>query len=536
MTWYIKCDNASASTDIEFHWFTADKGTSLTQGSEKIWQNTSLTGGTWTELNPSYTRTAGTPNFTKGAAITTLTSADYTRWTIGTPNGTATAPASGDGSSGNPYQIATLNNLNWIAQNSGSWGNYFTQTADIDASTSSTWQLGAGFSPIGNATTKFTGNYDGNGYKVMNLSVNRPSTDYIGLFGLVDGSGVINSLGVTGANVSGHEGVGALVGMNYGTVNDCYATGSTITVSYMCAGVLVGWNEQDWPANPSLYPATITRCYSEGSISGDLTAVGGLVGWNNGPINDSYSRASVSGNQSVGGLIGKLWSGVITNCYSTGAVSGGGSGPIDIGGLVGYNNLGTVNNCFWDVTNSGIGTDGSTDGSAGGTGKTTTEMQTASTFLDAGWSGSIWNIDATKSINNGYPYLKWQNTSGTPIPVELTSFAATTDNLNAKLTWKTATEVNNYGFDIERRLVETVRSQSQTSTLNWGKIGFVKGNGTSNSPKEYSYTDASVASGAYAYRLKQIDNCGAFKYSQEAEVTVVVPESICIESELSQSV
>jgi hypothetical protein len=107
-----------------------------------------------------------------------------------------------------------------------------------------------------------------------------------------------------------------------------------------------------------------------------------------------------------------------------------------------------------------------------------------------------------------------------PIPVELISFTAKVSNLNATLTWKTATEVNNYGFEIEKRTVS-----SQLSSVNsWVKIGFVRGNGTSNSPKEYSYTDASVASGAYAYRLKQIDNCGAFKYSQEAEVTVVVPK------------
>ena len=111
-------------------------------------------------------------------------------------------------------------------------------------------------------------------------------------------------------------------------------------------------------------------------------------------------------------------------------------------------------------------------------------------------------------------------TSEVPLPVELVSFTATVASNAATLTWQTATEVNNYGFDIERRLVN-----SQSSTLhNWGKIGFVKGSGTSNSAHSYSYTDASVSSGTYAYRLKQIDNNGTYKYSSEAEVTVSVPK------------
>jgi predicted GH43/DUF377 family glycosyl hydrolase len=117
-------------------------------------------------------------------------------------------------------------------------------------------------------------------------------------------------------------------------------------------------------------------------------------------------------------------------------------------------------------------------------------------------------------------------TAEVPLPVELVAFTATANRMpagggfNADLHWQTATEVNNYGFDIERRLVN-----SQSSTVNsWGKIGFVKGSGTSNSAHSYSYTDASVSSGTYAYRLKQIDNDGTYKYSSEAEVTVSVPK------------
>ena len=106
------------------------------------------------------------------------------------------------------------------------------------------------------------------------------------------------------------------------------------------------------------------------------------------------------------------------------------------------------------------------------------------------------------------------------LPVELASLTATVNNLNADLKWSTATEVNNYGFEIERRTV----SDQLSAVSNWQKIGFVNGNGTSNAQHLYSFSDNITESGNYAYRLKQIDNNGTFKYSQELAVTIAVPK------------
>ena len=112
--------------------------------------------------------------------------------------------------------------------------------------------------------------------------------------------------------------------------------------------------------------------------------------------------------------------------------------------------------------------------------------------------------------------------SSSPMPVELVEFKAKTDASNINLEWGTATEVNNYGFDIERSQkseVSSQNSQSGSSYAQWQKIGFVKGNGTSYSPKNYNFKDNSVNCGySYKYRLKQIDNNGDFKYSGEIEV------------------
>jgi hypothetical protein len=114
-----------------------------------------------------------------------------------------------------------------------------------------------------------------------------------------------------------------------------------------------------------------------------------------------------------------------------------------------------------------------------------------------------------------------------PLPVELTSFTARVSGKIITLNWQTATEVNNYGFEIERSLTQSARGGlSQGEGFNkWEKIGFVPGNGNSNSPKEYSLTDKNPNGGSkFIYRLKQIDSDGKFEYSDEVEVEIVPNE------------
>ncbi|MBK7501150.1 MAG: endonuclease [Ignavibacteriales bacterium] len=103
-----------------------------------------------------------------------------------------------------------------------------------------------------------------------------------------------------------------------------------------------------------------------------------------------------------------------------------------------------------------------------------------------------------------------------PLPVELTSFSAATIGSTVKLNWQTATELNNYGFEVERCALSAERQA-------WDKIGFVNGNGNSNSPKDYSFVDdfagkPAYRTGRYSYRLKQIDNDGQFEYSKTINV------------------
>jgi hypothetical protein len=109
--------------------------------------------------------------------------------------------------------------------------------------------------------------------------------------------------------------------------------------------------------------------------------------------------------------------------------------------------------------------------------------------------------------------------SNYPLPVELNSFGAEVKNNQVILNWVTETEVNNYGFEVERA------SASTSFTPDWVKITFVNGNGNSNSPKEYKYTDKYPFGGSkYQYRLKQIDNDGQFEYSETIEVLMIPTE------------
>jgi hypothetical protein len=102
------------------------------------------------------------------------------------------------------------------------------------------------------------------------------------------------------------------------------------------------------------------------------------------------------------------------------------------------------------------------------------------------------------------------------LPVELISFNAQTNQVGEIiLSWETATEVNNYGFEVERT--------SGNSELQWTTVGFVKGNGNSSSPKNYSFTDHPNYSSKYYYRLKQIDNDGSYEYSNLVEVIMNAP-------------
>jgi hypothetical protein len=308
--------------------------------------------------------------------------------------------AGGSGTEEDPFQVGDWYNLNNTRNYPGNYyfvlvGNLDAGSAGYDELASETADSGKEWLPIGHLddpSVSFNGTFDGQGYSISDLFINRTDTPGVGLFGYVYGT--IENVGVADASVTGSNDVGILIGRNYGTVNNSYATG-TATGEGNNAGGLVGRNDY----------GTIHNSYSTGSVT-DSNNVGGLVGYNYyGTVDNSYSTGDVTGDRKVGGLVGYNEYGTVDNSYSTGSVTGG----KNLGGLVGVND-GAVSNSFWDTETSGLIT------SAGGTGKTTAQMMDITTFTGALWdiiavadSGTrdtsyIWNV--VDGVT--YPFLSWQ--------------------------------------------------------------------------------------------------------------------------------
>lgn len=256
---------------------------------------------------------------------------------------TATAPANASdpdaGTATNPYQIATLNNLYWIAatdtdvptpNRAARWAAHYIQTTDIDASATSGWFSGSGWVPIGTFSVAFTGSYNGGYYSINDLHINRSTTSRVGLFAITRGAEVSN-LTINGNVTGGGDWVGLLVGdaTEGTTIDNCHSSG-TVTGSDRHVGGLIG----RIGTSPG---TTIINSSSSAAVDGDRL-VGGLVGFvcNGSTVRESFATGSVSGRFEVGGLIGTLCFGTTAeDVYATGSVTQKTGFRNGTGGLIG---------------------------------------------------------------------------------------------------------------------------------------------------------------------------------------------------------
>lgn len=274
----------------------------------------------------------------------------------------------GSGTINDPYQISSLSELQWLSQNPNQWDKYFIQTTDIDASTTSSWDNGSGWSPIGNNTTPFTGSYDGQGHIISNLFIKRTSTSNIGFFGRIALGGSVKNLGLTNVDIRGASNTGSLV------------------------GILLGqWGKI----------SKVSKCFATGSVDGG-GSTGGLIGYVTAfsYTDNCYSVCNVKGGWGTGGFVGSAWDSTyndIVNCYTASVIfQGTSSGK---GGVTGQGHVGIIANTFWNTDMQST--------SPLGIGINTLQMQTQSTFTNLGWDFSnIWTIDPL--VNNGFPILRWQ--------------------------------------------------------------------------------------------------------------------------------
>jgi hypothetical protein len=192
-------------------------------------------------------------------------------------------------------EIEDWYDLNAIRDNLG--GHYILMN-DLDSTTagyeelaSPTANQGQGWQPIGTSDNPFTGSFDGQGYEIRDLFINRPDESYVGLFAMVNEGERIEDIGVVNATVTGYEYVGGLVGLNAGTVSNSYSSGSMTGIEIV--GGLVGGNS-----------GTVSNSYSTGNVSG-IDIVGGLVGLNFGTVSNSFWDRETSGQTTSAGGMGK---------------------------------------------------------------------------------------------------------------------------------------------------------------------------------------------------------------------------------------
>ena len=315
--------------------------------------------------------------------------------------------AGGTGSKTDPFQISTAVQLDSVRNYLDS---AFILINNIDLGITP-YDTGIGWVPIGKSSAKFNGSFNGAGYIISNLYINRPASDHTGLFGYTNES-TINNLGVINCNITGHKFTGSLVGVNneISVVTNCYATGKILGTKG-CVGGLVGYNSNS-SSMSGCYAAcevtgedyigglvgrntpasVITNSYSTGKVSG-ASYIGGLAGYNytSSIISDCYATGNVSGTVNyIGCLVGcNESSSQITNCYATGEATGAGS---YIGGITGYNTSSTITNAYFNNEtcrqNAGMGYD---DNSQTVTGLTTTQMKQQSNFTGFDFS-AVWAL------------------------------------------------------------------------------------------------------------------------------------------------
>lgn len=299
-------------------------------------------------------------------------------------------PMAGSGTAEDPYQVAYPEHLDAVRNDLSA---YYVQVQHIDMKFATQneagrfYNNGNGFVPIGTPSTPFTGTYDGQGYIISNLYMDRGVDT--ALFGYVNHS-TLRDLGLLNVNVRGNYNVGALIGSE--------EAGST---------------------------GTVDRCWSTGLVQADSSnelRLGGLVGLFRGTANDCFSLAKVKSyvpdEGAIGGFVG-FAGGTYNRCWSAGPILPANITPTSFqGGFCGRDGGATFNDCFWDMDTSGFTT------SSAGTGKTTAEMKDVATFTNTTTTGLTNPYDFVGNpngdvanndywdIQGGYPFL----TLSGPVP------------------------------------------------------------------------------------------------------------------------
>ena len=413
------------------------------------------------------TYSALVPVLLSGLLATGIVFVESTPATAAPCSTTATGYAGGDGTSGDPFLISSADQLIRLSTTSADWaGSSFKQTADIDLNDCE-------WTPVGTDANRFTGSYDGSGFTIRGLNINRTggsfANDRVGLFGSISAA-TIEDLIVEGQITSSSAFVGGLVGE---------ARASTSLISKVLVLVDITFPGDNYMGGMvgSFLAGTIRYSAYRGDIvvNSSWGSVGSFVGTNvAGTTISSYGRANMSGTSEYKAGMNGHSAVTVSKSYTV--------TPGANAGVTASNSSGTVTNSFWDTT---VGpTNARRDGVAvtGATGKSSTELQTMDTYTAANWdivngweafstSGTpkIWGI--CSAVNDGYPFLLWEyNTDPCLYPASapaITSIAASSGSLSIAFTAPSSNggdPISNYKYSIDNGATWITRSPVSTAS------------------------------------------------------------------------
>lgn len=382
---------------------------------------------------------------------------------------------------------------NDLDQNSEGYNTYASSSANS----------GAGWDPIGDGTTPFTGSLDGDGFSIKDINIIR-DTDYLGLFGAITGA-ALNNITIEDISITSNSAsyIGSLVGsspfsLSASTITNCHAVNPVFVLGgcnyiggligeiedhgivTLCSatGVDIDWDEVNssyfiggligWATNN----IQCTKSYATGTITAADDYIGGLIGFSsgNGTFENCWADVDITETSEfgdgvhIGGFMGEeQGAATISKCYSVGAVTAGAA--TDVGGFLGDGGY-IVQSCFWDTQTSGQAT------SAGGTGKTTAEMKDIATYNypDGGTNISQTSTTHTTQVQGGTAG------SGEINQEKAQSFIATGDyieSVTVKIT-KTGTLTDNIIATITSSLGGSAIGSKSVAASSFSSGSFVK--------------------------------------------------------------
>lgn len=337
---------------------------------------------------------------------------------------------------------------------------------DIDCSGSRNWNNGSGFKPIGRNGIIFSGSFNGNKKKIKGLYINRPNEDFVGLFSVLEGNNKVYDLELVDVAIAGHYVTGGLVGgIGGNSIYNVYVSGNILCSSY--SGGLTGYQEY----------SIINNSYFVGNIFSPTGgfAVGGLVGqqWKGAKVINSYAIVTlIAPYDWTGGLVGQQHD----FCYPNSTINSFSISNKELVGRVVWPSN-TIINSYWFSSNPGIDycyLGGMYTPSPGNLG--CMKADSAEYFKNqtnqpmAGWDfTNTWAIN--KSINQGYPYLKWQNFSISKVVVPPKEVSKVIDYNYIPIS--TCEQLQNIGNNLSANY-ELVNNINCYDTKNWNNgAGFI---------------------------------------------------------------